>query len=238
MIIRRLAPTVLLLLLFAAAPVLAQNTGGVFGPVVNPSDQALQYRFTYDPDLDGWAQRLHYEKAVNGDFMLRGVVQTRKTEDSDLDLDYVQGELFWDLSEDDAPWRTGLRFDLRVRNGSRPEMLGINWMNQWSLANGYSARFLVLTAIEDGDNARDGVLLQTRASLYRRFGQGPLWGLELYNSYGSTDDLGGFDEQRHQIGPAASFRIGDGRSLYTNVLLGLTDITPDAELRFWFTQKF
>jgi len=238
MIVSRLSLIASSFVFFVTVPSMAQNTGGVFGPIVNESDEALQYRITYDPDLDGWAQRLHYEKALNGTLMLRGVVQTRKTNDSDLDFDYVQGELFWDLSKDEAPWRTGVRFDLRARSGDRPEMFGVNWMNQWILPGGFSARFLVLTAVEAGDNARDGVFVQTRASLYRRFGDGQLWGLELYNSYGSTDDFGGFNEQRHQLGPAASFRIGEGRSLFANVLLGLTDAAPDAELRLWFTQKF
>ena len=221
----------------AAGPASAQNTGGVFGPVVNEGDRQVQYRITFDPDSDGLAQRIHYEQALNGDFMLRGVVQARKTTDSDLDFDYFQGELFWELSRDGASWRTGLRLDARIRDGDRPETIGLNWMNHWNLAGSFSARFLVLSSVDIGDNARDGVFLQTRASLYRKLGKGPRLGLELYNSYGSTDGFADFDDQRHQLGPAANFSLGAGRSLFTNVLFGLTDATPDAELRLWFSMK-
>ncbi len=224
--------------LLTVCPLLAQNTGGVFGPAVDEGDRRLQYRITFDPDNDGVAQRIHYEQAVNGDFMLRSVLQGRKTDDSDLDFDYFQGELFWDLSEDGAAWRTGLRFDLRLRDGDRSEVLGVNWMNHWTLPNGFSARFLILSSVDVGGNARDGVFLQTRASLYRRWNERSLVGVELYDSYGSTEGFADFEDQRHQLGPAASFRLGRGHSLYTNVLFGLTEATPDVELRLWVTKAF
>lgn len=219
-------------------PALAQNTGGVFGPTVNEGARLWQYRITFDPDSDGLAQRLHYEQAVNGDIMLRGVVQGRKTDDSDLEFDYVQGEMFWDLSQDGDAWRTGIRLDARYRDGDRPGFIGLNWMNQWSLSDVLSARFLVLSAVEIGNNRRDGVFLQTRASLYKRSRTLPTFGLELYNSYGSTDDFADFDDQRHQLGPVAVFRLQEGKTFVTtNVLFGLTDATPDAELRLWLTWR-
>lgn len=229
---------VLFLLLAIAGPSFAQNTGGVFGPRVDEGHKLVQYRVTLDPDTDGWAQRLHYEESLNGDFMLRGVVQTRKTADSDMDFDYFQGELFWDFSEDGDAWQTGLRFDARIRGDDRPDQFGLNWMNHWNLANGITTRFLVLTVVQTGDNAVDGVILQTRGSLYRRFENGPLLGFELYNSYGTTEDIRDFDDQTHQLGPGGSFSLGGGRAFYANVLFGLTDASPDTELRLWLTARF
>lgn len=224
--------------LITAGSAAAQNTGGVFGPAVNAEHRSMQYRVTYDPDGDLLAQRFHYQQALDGDFMLRGVVQGRKTADSDLDFDYLQAELFWDLGEDGDSWRQGLRLDLRVRDDDRPSTVGLNWTNQWALAGSYRARFLVLTSVDAGDNARDGLFLQSRGSLVRRLGNGPLVGLEIYNSYGSTDRIPPFEDQRHQAGPILDASLGAGRSLYANVLFGLTEATPDAELRLWLTLSF
>jgi len=104
----------------------AQNTGGVFGPTVNQGHKSLQYRGAINPDNNfgetGFAQRLHYQQAINGDFMWR-----------------ILG-LFWELSGNDDKHKTGLRFDARLRGDNRAEQLGLNWMNQFNFDGGWSAR--------------------------------------------------------------------------------------------------
>ena len=111
----------------------AQNTGGVFPTQVNEGHKSLQYRAAIDPDNAqdefGFAQRLHYQQAINGDFMWRIVGQTQKTESSDFDFSFLQAELFWELSDDEDQHKTGLRFDARLTDGDRAEQLGVNWMN-------------------------------------------------------------------------------------------------------------
>ncbi len=188
------------------SPAFAQNTGGVFGPVVNEGHKSVQYRATLDPDNaageTGFAQRLHYQQAINNDLMWRIIGATRKTDSSDFDFDFVQAELFWDLTpEDSQPFQTGVRFDARLRDGDRAEQLGFNWMNQWAIGDAWEARALGLTSIEIGDTAADGAALQTRFHLLRRFEGRRSFGLEMFNNYGRTDDVGSFDEQNHTIGP-------------------------------------
>lgn len=224
-------------LLFTSS-LLAQNTGGVFGPVVNDGWSALQYRATYDVDNDGFAQRIHYEQALNGDFMLRGVVGTRKTAESDVDFDFFQAELFWELSEDNSPYRTGVRFDLTLRDEDRPQTFGFHWMNQYSFSKDWSARFLTLTTIDFGENTRDGIGLQTRASLTRRLSNKISLGAELYNIYGSTDEILELDEQRHQLGPVLTYNLSDDFQIYSGVLFGLTDRDSEPQFRLWLTKSF
>jgi hypothetical protein len=77
-------------LLLAATPTaLAQNTGGIFSPIVNEGHKSVQYRVTYDPDTDGISQRVHYQQAINGNLMWRGLVSARKSNESDVDFDFV-----------------------------------------------------------------------------------------------------------------------------------------------------
>lgn len=223
----------------AAAPMaLAQNTGGIFPPMVNDGHKSAQYRVTYDPDTEGLSQRAHYQQAINGNLMWRGLVSARKTDESDIDFDFVQAELFWELSNDDDVWKTGLRFDARVRDDDRPGLLGVHWTNQFPLSETWNGRFVALSAIDIGDEARDGVFLQTRGNIFTRLESGQTVGVELFNAYGSTDDIQDFDDQNHQIGPFASFPVTPQWSLFTGALFGLTDASADAEFRLWITRGF
>lgn len=225
-------------LLLILRPAFAQNTAGVFPPMVNDGHELLQYRATFNPDSNGFAQRLHYERAIDGDFMWRLLGQTRKTRDSDLDFDFFQAELFWELSDDSDHWRTGLRFDARIRSEGRPGLIGVHWTNQLKLNDDTRARFLVMSSIDIGDGARDGVVIQTRADVARRLSSGIDVGVEMYNVYGSTDDFGSFDEQSHQIGPMVSVPLDGGWSVLGSVLIGVSDAAPDQNLRLWVTRAF
>lgn len=228
--------------LLLSSQVLAQNTGGVFGPVVNADHKALQYRITLDPDNaageTGLAQRLHYEQSINSKVMWRVVGQLRKTAASDTDFDFVQGEVFWQITPDDQDYQTGLRFDARYRGDNRPEQFGLNWMNQFKLGGGWSARALALTAVQTGNNSADGVFLQTRGNLYRKIDGGHTIGFELYNNFGNSENIGSFKDQGHTIGPFVSTPIGNGVSLYGGALFGLSEAAADTELRFWVTKGF
>jgi len=234
-----------LLLLLISLSSHAQNVGAVFGPVVNPGHQSFEYRLAYDPDAfggeSGYAHRVHYQASFNDDFMGRIILQSRKTLDASTDFDFVQGELFWQLAGS-QDYQTGIRFDFRIRESGRPKQVGVNWMNQFVLSDGYTARFILLTAMQFDDNAADGIALGTRASVFKDFtvGQGQLQaGLEMYSSYGNTDDLKSLSEQSHTIGPFISQKIGrQGWSYFAGALFGLTDAAADAEFRLRLTKSF
>ncbi|MEL6825867.1 MAG: hypothetical protein AAFN91_06410 [Pseudomonadota bacterium] len=217
---------------------MAQNTGGIFPPMVNEGHKSAQYRVTYDPDSEGLSQRLHYQQAINGDLMWRGLVSARKTDESDVDFDFIQAELFWELSDDDDAWKTGFRFDGRIRDDDRPGLIGVHWTNQFPVTENWNGRFVALSAFDVGNDARDGVFLQTRGNLFTRLESGQTVGVELFNAYGSTDEILDLDKQGHSIGPFASFPVSDNFSLFTGALFGLTDASADAELRLWITRGF
>lgn len=219
-------------------PAMAQNTGGVLGPVVNDGHRSAQYRVAYNPDTEGLAQRIHYQQAINGDLMWRGIIAARKTTDSDVDFDFVQAELFWELSDEEARWKRGFRFDARIRDDDRPGLLGANFTNQVPISETWNARLVALSSIEVGDNARDGVFLQTRGNIFTTLETGQTVGVEMFNAYGSTDDFRDFEDQSHQIGPFASFPVTRDWGLFTGALFGLTDASADAELRIWVLRNF
>ncbi len=229
--------------LLAAPAAFAQNTGGVFPPTVNEGHRSVQYRAAINPDNAqdefGFAQRLHYQQAINDDFMWRILGQTRKTDDSDVDLDFIGAELFWEFSDNEDNYKHGVRFDGRIRFDDRAEFLGFNWIHQWNLDDGWSARAIALASVQVGDNSADGVNLQTRTQIAKNVGGGITLGLENYSNYGNTGgDIGGFNDQSHTVGPFASIPIADRLTLWGGPLFGISRAAPDVEARLWLTQSF
>lgn len=227
----------LLFSLLLTLPAFAQNTGGVFPPDVNEDHKSAQYRIAVNLDSDRFAQRLHYQQAIDGDFMWRIVGQTRETATSDFDFDYVQAELFWQISPDENDYRTGLRFDARLRDDNRPNQLGINWMHQWQFDDGWTARLVGLSALQIGKNSADGIFLSPRAHLSKKLDSGVSLGLEYYGSFGSTEDFS-LSKTGQTVGPFVSTKLTGQTSLMAGVQLGLTDAAPDTDLRLWITQGF
>lgn len=225
-----------------AATASAQNTGGVFPPTVNEGHQSVQYRAAVNPDSNvsgfGFAQRLHYQKAINDDFMWRVLGQTRRTADSDVDLDFIGAELFWEFSDNDDNYKHGVRFDGRIRNDGRSEQLGFNWIHQWNLEDGWQARAILLTGLQVGQNSADGVNIQTRTRLTKKLGSGITVGVENYSNYGNTGNFGDFNDQSHTIGPVVSIPAGNGFSIFGGPLFGLSESSPDFEARLWITNSF
>jgi hypothetical protein len=228
-------------LMLLASNVYAQNTGGVFPPMANPGFKSLQYRITVDPDNakgeTAVAQRIHYIQALNDDFKFTVFGGVRRTDSSDFDFDYLHTGLFWDLGEDGQNYRTGVRFDLRLGGGNRPDHVGFLWINHLNLSNDWTARATLFNSVQFGDNASDGVFLHTRWQLAKRLKSGHSIGFEMYNFYGSTDDLGSFDSQNHTLGPTYTFQMAAGWSIYSGVLFGVSDAAPDSQFRFWISRS-
>ncbi len=227
----------LLILVLSSLSAAAQNTGGVFPPSVDEGHKSAQYRSAYNVDNDNFNQRLHYQQAINGDFMWRIIGQTRETATSDFDFDFVQAELFWELSPEDTPYRHGVRFDARLRDDNRPHQLGFNWIHQWKFGEGWTGRLVGLSSFQFGDNDADGIFISPRAHLSRKLDNGLSLGVEYYGNFGSTEDFT-VKNTGQTVGPFVSTKIADKTSVMAGVQLGLNDAAPDADLRLWVTQGF
>ncbi len=209
----------------------AQSLAGVFGPGVYEGDKSVQYRTAFVPEENGrdlrYAHRFHYQQSLNGDFRLRGVIVGSDTGAGDFEYRFVQGELQWELTpEGSNVWSTGLRFDGRLADANAPDQVGVNWTNQFDFAPDWHARAIVLTTVQIGDRARDGIGLQTRFSLHRALGNGLGLNAELFNNYGFSDDFGSFEQQNHALGLTASKSLGGGWSVYGGGIFGLQKTPP------------
>jgi len=220
---------------------LAQNTGGVFPPTVNEGQRVWQYRAAVNPDNAadevGFAHRLHYQQAINDDFMWRILGQTVRTDDRFFDFDFIGAELFWEFSDNEDNYKHGIRFDARFRDDERSEQLGFNWIHLWNLDDGWQARAVLLTGYEVGSNAASGVNIQTRTSLSKKLDSGFTLGVDNFSNYGNTGNFGGFSQQSHTIGPTFAAPLGKSLSIFGGPLFGITSASPDIEARLWVTQR-
>lgn len=216
----------------------AQNTGGVFGPVIDEGDSGWEYRGSYNPDDGDYNQRLHYQRAINGALRWRVTGQLRSTDESDFDLDYVRGELVWQVTPDAQTYQSGFRFDGRYRFEDRPGDVTVHWTNQWKHIEDWTLRFIISATRQVGNDPADGILIQARSSATTSITDGPKLGLEWFGEFGSTEAWLDLDEQEHQIGPVAVWGLNEDWSLYTGALFGATDVSPDSELRLRVTRAY
>lgn len=224
----------------------AQTVGGVFGPTVNAGELEVEYRLGVELGEDGddteYAHRFHAQFAFNDSLRFRAITDfgSGDTGNADLEFRYVQGELQWQYEESgEDGYAAGFRFDYRLNEGDdRADQFGVNWTHQWALSNDWRMRAILLFDVDVGERARDGLFVETRASVSRRLTNGLRIGVDSLNKYGGTDSgFGGFQDQSHQIGPLVTGSIGDV-GWYFGPLFGLSDGAPETDIRFRLTRDF
>jgi hypothetical protein len=222
--------------------VCAQTTGSVSGPTVKPGPPVVQYRVSWLPGEDGRpdrvGQRLEWDTNLDDRHDLH-LFASAGGPSNDQELTSLNSELVWALSPETATrWKTALRFDASVGLNGRPSAVGMDWINEFTFDDGWSARAMLLTAVQIGENRRDGIFLQSRFRVNRRLAGGQDVGVELYDGYGSTEALGSFNDENHRAGPYLSQPLANGWKLYSGVLLGLSDRAAGSEFRLWIAKSF
>ena len=214
------------------------TTAGVFPPVVEEEHRSLQYRVTLDPDTGALGTRLHYQESVNGDVMLRGIVHASESARGHSKVDFVQGELFWDLSEDTDELRHGFRFDARARGQGEGSSVSLNYALQYIASPQWEARLAVLNTRSFGGESNTDIKFQARSQLSYRASPAISLNIEYYSQLGAIDDFNPWKNQKHQIGPSVNWRVADGWTLYGGFLSSVNNNSPDTVYRMWVTKAF
>ena len=226
---------------FSAPAAFAQNAGGVFGPEVTPGSRALEWRIAVAPEDDagptGYATRIHYQQSVTDDLRLRAVVQGADNGPGGFDFAFTQFEAQWQFLEDEIHgWDSAVRLDIRAGEDAA-EFIGLNWTSDVPLSEKWVARGIFMTGVEVGDRRRDGLFLQTRWSL--RYKLNPNYSIQaqVFNIYGTTEDVPDFEQQNHAVGPALTGKFSGGWSFEASALFGVTERARDADLRLFITKS-
>lgn len=211
-----------------------QNTSNVFSPDVSAGNQAVEWRFTYDPEGDQYATRLHYQYAFNDALRMRGIVLYEGAADGDdFDYQYFRWETQWQFVEDqDHGWDSALRFEVQLADGDDPpSRVRLAWSSKFDLADDWQYRFIFITGREIGARSGEGLLLETRTRLRYTLTDQLDLALDLYSDFNDTRRVGGFAEQEHQLGPLLQWEIADGIELNAGVLIGISEAAADTEWR-------
>ena len=224
--------------LFAYSNSTWANTAGVFPPVVQEGHRSLQYRVTLSPGTGAFGTRLHYQESLNDDVMLRGIVHASESATGHSKVDFIQGELFLDLSEDTNRLRHGFRFDARARGRGEPSSVSVNYGLQYNISPQWQARLAVLNTRSFGSKANTDIQFQARSQLSYRASPAVNLNLEYYSQLGAIDDFNPWKNQKHQIGPSVNWRVANGWTLYGGFLSSMNNSSPDTVYRMWLTKAF
>jgi hypothetical protein len=232
-----------IILLTFSTFIAASNTSGVHGPGVKEGGRGMQLRFALSPgDEDGqednWAYRLHYQHAFNNEFRGRVILQYRDR--GRFQYEYIRAEMLYNFKKraEHGHWSSAVRFDIRQRRSDNPEMIAVNWTNQWDLSNGVRIRGILIGAWEFGsDRASSGTAIETRSSVTKKLDGGLTVGIEMFNDFGRFGDFGSFNNQSHQIGPMFGGSIG-GVKYQVRYLAGVSNGARDHNVGLRFNKAF
>jgi hypothetical protein len=232
-----------LLMLLGVVPHAALAQGGnVFGPSVRVDDRSAEWRFLAAAGEDGaWTQatRLHYQQAFNAAWRLRGVVQAAAGPGQHWAVDFARAELLWQYrAATPSGYQAGLRFDARL-NHQGAHRIGVNWVQQWDVADGWRLRAILLADHEIGAGAVNGVRLRHRARLSRRFSDRLTAGVEAFGRFGNlSGGLPAIAAQRHTAGPALFGDINTRWRWHATSQWALTRAAADTPLRLQIYRRF
>lgn len=233
----------ILLMFILTTVAAAQNTSGVFGPVVNADDHGIQYRMAAIFDGAGgdnfdWGQRFHYEKAVSGSLRLRGILATRETNSSEMDFDFARFEAVLQVTPDGQDYQSGIRFEGRLRGDGRADEVRANWINQWSLGDGWRARAIVMNTYQVAQRTNDELQFAGRFGLSRKLPSGVRLGVQSFIDFGDTSGIRVLNGNDAEAGPFVSFDLTDSVDVYIGTLHGFTQGSDDNQLRLFFGKSF
>lgn len=219
---------------------LAQNTSSVFSPDVVKGRHQIEYRGVYDVDAERYTQRIHYQYGLTDYFRGRAILTQNMDGEQDFDFRYARLEGLWQFLENEKAWiDSALRFELQLVDGDDPpHRFRIGWTGKVDFNEYWQARANFLTGREFGENSSDGWLLEARGQVTRKLTDHIRLGVDYYGDLNDTEDIGGFDDQEHQIGPILKFTLGAGWKGQFGPVFGMSDAAADAELRLFLIKEF
>ncbi len=242
------------ILFFAAAIIMivapsggafAQSTSGVSGSDVKEGENLFEYRFSYSPENDGaengYTHRLHYQHGFSESWRGRILLTMARHDADPLKPTIASIEILHQFkeSEDTGGWDSAVRFDgnIPLQDGT-PGRARVAWHNQFELDEHFELRGVVLLGHEFGDRAKDGVSIETREEITYKLPSGVRLGAQMFDSYGTTDHFGSFNEQKHQLGPVLKGKVGEHVKYEFSTLFGLSRAASDADIRFFVSYNY
>lgn len=221
-------------------------TGNAGSANITAGDRAAEFRTGID-DEGNVQSRVHIEQAFTGWYQLRAIAAFRQPDGGAWDYSGVTLENWFQWSEessDDTGFNGGLRLAYTFTPDGAPDEVAARLTLTDRFAGNWEWRANLIAATETGDQRADGAELESRFQLTRALpgewmGSDKIrFGAELFSEYGNTEDLPGFDQQAHQLGPVFKAEWDNGVYLQTAVRAGLTSGSDDFMGKIFIGREF
>jgi high-affinity iron transporter len=217
----------------------------VYSPIVETGEKAIELRGDYDVDDDdaldgGQAHKLDLEWAPYSRWLTEAVFEVEREPGEDLELTELAWENVLQLTDQGRYWAD---FGLLAEYAHSLEDDGADAVELGLLGQkdfGRSQARLNLLFERDLDSGAE-VGMEYRWQYRYRLSERAEPGLEMYGGLGEWGHSGSLDDHEQQIGPAlfGKFHAADGALRYeAGVLFGLTNVAPDATVRFLLEYEF
>lgn len=243
-----LAPCVLATCAFTLSPhAKAQSlTGNVGSAGISDGEQSVETRFGIN-DAGDAAARIHYDFAATGWYQLRLISSFSRPDNEDWDFSAFTVENWFQWSEEARSgegFNGGLRLAYGFADGGGPDEAEVRLTITDKFAGAWEWRANAIGEVETGEGSEGGVEIETRAQLTRGIDTGVLgasgarFGLEIFSEWGNSRDIGGLEEQAHQIGPVLKLDWSNGVFLQSAIRAGLTEASDDAMFKVFIGREF
>ncbi|RIJ31341.1 hypothetical protein [Henriciella algicola] len=221
-------------------------TGNVGSAGISDGEQSIETRFGINDDGDAGA-RVHYDYAATGWYQLRLISSFSRPDDEDWDFSAFTVENWFQWSEEARSgegFNGGLRFAYGFADGGGPDEAEVRLTITDKFAGDWEWRANAIGEVETGSGSEGGVEIETRAQLTRGVdtsllgAAGARFGVEVFSEWGNSRDIGGLDEQAHQIGPVLKLDWSNGVFLQSAIRAGLTDASDDAMFKVFIGREF
>jgi 23S rRNA (guanosine2251-2'-O)-methyltransferase len=231
------------LLLLTATPVFA-NTSNVSSPVINKDKGNIEFRSgdNVDDSFEGngqYNQRLHVDYGFTDWYGVQFIANQRYGQGEGWSYRATDMEHKFQLFEGGVDgFDGGFRLVYRFADGAnKPD--NVNFRGLLRVPDGrHEYRHNVIVTRELGADAENGKSLETRWQWTYKMDEGYRLGLEMFNRFGKLDNLSGFNNQGHQLGPVMKGTLYEDIKYQTGVLAGVSEGAPDEAFKLFLTQPF
>lgn len=217
----------------------AQNSASIPAATIREGEVSVEYRVSYGDAVaaDPFTQRIHVNYAPEDSVRFMAFIEQRKSGDGPLETRRISPNIFTQHVRTKR-WDLGVRWqgDIPLQDGL-PGRVRLGLLNNWRLGD-IDLRSNVYLGKEIGDNARDGLVFETREEIGLRLAPKLAVGALVFNNFVTTKNFGDFGAQRHQAGPFFRTRVGKHVRIETSALFGFSEAATDAEGRVFVAYSF
>lgn len=228
----------------AAGRAAAQSLSTVPSADIPAGERLFDYRAGFSLPDDGrpgrFGQRFHYQQSLSDSWRLRVILLQGENARGVLKTQNVIAHVHHQFVESEATggWDSAIRFDGFIPVDRRPGRARIVLLNAVELGDAWQARGDIFIAREFGEEAADGLQLETRAEISFALSPKTRIGAQTFDNWNRIGEFGSFDSQRHQVGVFARTRVTRKVGVEAGWLIGISKTAPDADLRLMATYAF